>query len=204
MLQLKKCNLCASHRCPFLIREVTDFRNGHIYVYEIGKHDHAGVYQRRRGLTNEQRILLKLHLTNGDLTPTAAMHILIEANDGIVDTAGKTFREYQDVVVAQYLNRRRNTVARRVGDTFGDVTDFARRQSLFTPGATDDRHFVGVIFARIGDIVTHGGTSSAAPAAANERAPINMRNRRRVNAPADQGQIYRLQGTKGCIEPHFF
>jgi len=91
--------------------------------------------------------------------------------------------------VAQYLNRRRNDVARRVGDTFGDVTDFARRQSLFTPGATDDRHFVGVIFARIGNIVTHGVNSSAAPAAANERTPINMRNRRRANAPTDRTRL---------------
>ena len=118
------------------MRIVTDIRDGHdgVYLYAGGVHNHTAP-RRQVGLTAAQRDVLDLHFDDGNLRPNDAMRLLIAANGGIMinNLGGRTAIQFRNTVVRGYLQRKRDQERRDIGNTFGEIVQFARRRSLFTP-----------------------------------------------------------------------
>ena len=169
--EILKCNLYNSYGCPFRIRDVKDARGSH-HHFGIAEHHHVEVLRRRRGLTTEQRAVLEPFLEAGNLRPVEAMRILATQNGGFVDTNGRPALEWRNTVLRSWIRRQRGNVARVIGDTFGDILSFARTHSLFGHGADNtgrriDENRFGVIYARVGNIIIHGESTSSASRSAS-------------------------------------
>ena len=168
--EILKCNLYNSYGCPFRIRDVEDARGSH-HHFGIAEHHHVEVLRRRPGLTTEQRAVLEPFLEAGNLRPVEAMRILATQNGGFVDTNGRPALEWRNTVLRSWIRRQRGNVARVIGDTFGDILSFARTHSLFGHGANNngsiDENRVGVIYARVGNIIIHGESTSSASRSAS-------------------------------------
>ena len=127
-----KCNLHGSHGCPFVIRMMHDARGaGQVHLLEIREHCHVAPGLRRAGLSSEQRVVLQPYLAGGGLRPMDAMRILADANNGTVETAGRSNSSFRTTILGPFLQRQRN---RAIGDSYGEILEFARTNSLFTPG----------------------------------------------------------------------
>ena len=175
-----KCGCYLTHRCPFVIREVVDTRppGQVVHLFAIGEHVHLEQLYRGPGLNLDQRAALEPYLAGGGLRPMHAMRILAVANGRRVDTNGRSNADFRRSILGPFLQRRRNQEARLVGDSYGEILEFARTHSLFAPHTHADIHRIEVIFARVGVHVIHGPMTSTSRRAAR---PVGNNGRRGRN-----------------------